>query len=594
MHCFLLLYQTLSSCLFLISYNLCPFTFSRHCYLVCFLLQITCVRVLEILPVVFGRLAPSLVMKSQDSGTVFDLKWLHDLMDWGKSQLKVVVVHWKRAVISLLRVFEVSWSKISPLIVSTIKNILSCGEFSTLFFAFLDCKITIVFLIHIYLICLFPTLMCYFLNVDSTDMDELMEQISRLCISLSKEFSLDSDKTSLNSKALSTGSFFFKEKYAASDIRPSSIETEDVKILDSLKVAKRRNEYHLVVLSDDEKEKEMESGKSSDPMLDRKTAVCSADDIASLPTAVTEKSTFSTDTKKNSSSAIHKDAAVSSALASQMDFEKSSAKPPSFLKAKAMQGERKEIKSKSHVIDKHSSQNKVDMENKLDKSFNSKMKMASNNLKPGASDMILKELVHDEDGLESAFKTSKPQQSSLAKSGLFVPKRQVIQLKSPFEHQSGNLQRLEPRVKRFKPPMLDEWYRPILEMDFFVTMGLTSSSEDGNHPISNLKEVPISFHSPEQHVNIFRPLVLEEFKAQLQSSFLEMSSLEEMYCGSISVLAVERIDEFHLIRFLYDDNDSTASKSFLENDLVLLTKERLQSDSCDVHAIGKVFLSHLI
>ncbi|GLU21867.1 hypothetical protein SLE2022_379790 [Rubroshorea leprosula] len=512
------------------------------------LCQITCVRVLEILPVVFGRLAPSLVIKSRDSGTVLDLKWLHDLMDWGKSQLKVVVVHWKRAVISLLSVFEVSWSKISPLIVSTIKNILSC---------------------------------------DSIDMDELMEQISRLCISLSKEFSLNSVKTASNSKALSTGSFFFKEKYPALDIRPSPIETEDVKILDSLKIAKRKNEYHLVVLSDNEKEKEMETGKSSDPMLDKKTGVCSADDIASLRTAVTEKSTCGTDTKKNSSSAIHKDAAISSALASQMDFEKSSAKPASFLKAKAMQGERKESKSKSNVIDKCSSQNKVDMKNKLE-SFNSKMKMASNNLKPRASDMILKKLVHDEDGLESAFKTSKPQQSSLAKSGPFVPKRQVIQLKSPFEHQSGNIQRLEPRVKRFKPPILDEWYRPILEMDFFVTVGLTSSSEDGNHPISNLKEVPISFHSPEQYVNIFRPLVLEEFKAQLQSSFLEVSSLEEMYCGSISVLAVERIDEFHLIRFLYDDNNSTASKSILENDLVLLTKEPLQSDSCDVHAIGKV------
>ncbi|KHG27459.1 Helicase SEN1 [Gossypium arboreum] len=67
-----------------------------------------------------------------------------------------------------------------------------------------------------------------------------------------------------------------------------------------------------------------------------------------------------------------------------------------------------------------------------------------------------------------------------------------------------------------------------------------------------------------------------------------MSSWEEMYCGSISVLSVERVDDFHLVRFVYDIDDSTASKSLSENDLVLLTKDLPKSTSHDVHMVGKV------
>ncbi|TXG64626.1 hypothetical protein EZV62_011620 [Acer yangbiense] len=62
------------------------------------LCQMTCIRILEILPAVFGKLFPLFFMEHVDSRTmvknVFDFKWLHDLMDWGKSQLKVILVYW--------------------------------------------------------------------------------------------------------------------------------------------------------------------------------------------------------------------------------------------------------------------------------------------------------------------------------------------------------------------------------------------------------------------------------------------------------------------------------------------------------------------
>ncbi|KAL5071646.1 hypothetical protein RYX36_022533 [Vicia faba] len=62
----------------------------------------------------------------------------------------------------------------------------------------------------------------------------------------------------------------------------------------------------------------------------------------------------------------------------------------------------------------------------------------------------------------------------------------------------------------------------------------------------------------EQYVEMFRPLVLEEFKAQLQNSFLKMSSWEEMFYGNLSVMSIERIDDFHIVRFVHDDGDSAT------------------------------------
>ena len=104
-----------------------------------------------------------------------------------------------------------------------------------------------------------------------------------------------------------------------------------------------------------------------------------------------------------------------------------------------------------------------------------------------------------------------------------------------------------------------------------------------------LKEVPVCFKSPDEYVEIFRALVLEEFKAQLHSSFQEMTSLDEMCYGGISVLSVERIDDFHMVRCVHDEAESSGSRSFLENDLILLTRQPLpRSSHGNIHMVGKV------
>ncbi|XP_031256131.1 uncharacterized ATP-dependent helicase C29A10.10c isoform X2 [Pistacia vera] len=525
------------------------------------LCQMTCIRLLEILPVVFGRLCPLLVKQYEDSGktieNLFDYKWLHDLMDWGKSQLKVVVVYWKRTVTSLFHLLKESCSSTSLLTLSAIENLISSDNF---------------------------------------DVDELTEKVSHLCVSLSKEASSSIEKTSLRSKALFNEGLSMERKSSVSDLQPFSVKNADPQILDSETLVNRHKD-NLVVLSDDETEKELSANlvtssdvKSREYMLDSKTLALTSDESSSQTDSL-KKSAYSADASKDLLDFLLKRHKDGSGLASQkLDFDKSHGKSLDSLNAKVVDGKKKDINFKSNTKDSLSLQ-KVGLKSKSVESSGSKnVNQVCNNVVAEATNTVLKELVceTEADPLESALRSLKLKQSYLAKSGPFVPKRQVIQLKSPLDNRSGQLHRMEPGVKRFGPPRLDDWYRPILELDYFATVGLASASENESRALCELKEVPVCFKSPEQYVAIFRPLVLEEFKAQLHSSFLEMSSWEDMYFGSLSVLSVERIDDFHLVRFVHDDKESVTSKSFSENDLVLLTREPPQKTSHDLHMVGKV------
>lgn len=93
--------------------------------------QMTCVRLLEILPAVFERLYPLFIKQHGFSGIVksaCDFSWLHDLVDWGKSSLKVVVVYWKRTFTALLKLLKESCSSNAASTIMTIENLISCGK----------------------------------------------------------------------------------------------------------------------------------------------------------------------------------------------------------------------------------------------------------------------------------------------------------------------------------------------------------------------------------------------------------------------------------------------------------------------------------
>ncbi|KAA8541523.1 hypothetical protein F0562_022675 [Nyssa sinensis] len=525
--------------------------------------QMTCVRLLEILPIVFVRLLPSLHITSGDSRMLvdnfIDFKWLHDLMDWGKSSLAVIVRYWKQTVVSLLGFLKGLCSDNSALRIRTIEKLISC---------------------------------------DSVAVDEVTEQVSCLSVLLSNESSCMINKTNLKPKPLAS-EYLFERKCSAP--QPISLEDADVQILDSVTLVNKRDGDNVIVVSDDETEIEISAGGiipshvgSSKCMVDDKTVAPNTAEIG-LPGDLVEENISSGDTKKNLLEASEQtDASACADFFSQKldsDTLRGSSGRASLVKSQAVDSKLKDKNSKCMVDDSFPVQYKSNLENLTNKNVSFKsMEQPSVKKVLETSDVVIKELVHDaeDDPWEFSVRSVRRQQSFLTKPSTSGPKRQVIQLNLPVKNRSSYLHRLDGGVKRFKPPRLDEWYRPILEIDYFATVGLASASEEDNQTSSKLKEVPVCFQSPDEYVDIFRPLALEEFKAQLHSSFLEMTSLEEMCCGSLSVVSVERIDDFLLVRCTHDDGDSAGSRSCSENDLVLLTRQPLQNSSHDVHMVGKV------
>ncbi|XP_050380960.1 uncharacterized ATP-dependent helicase C29A10.10c isoform X2 [Argentina anserina] len=516
--------------------------------------QMTCVRILEIIPCVFERLYFLCSKPSGVSGMMVntcDFSWLHDVMDWGKSSLKVVVIYWQRAITSLLKFLKGTCNSAMASTISVIEKIISC---------------------------------------DCVSMDELIEQVSLLSVSLSKEASSSTAMTNTRSaEGLSS-----QKKYSVPEVKYLSIEDPDVQMPHSPWKNDRKHGSDMIVLSDDETEVIQ---PNEAVICDTKMSWCLMDD-KTVNSTVDKSISYNDSAKKlsgidsrNSLNVCQKiDATDSTGLASQkQDSDRLTEilQPVSLLKSKDVNNSRKETIPDWHINDS------IKFKGTAKPSDNAvgskKLSEAGKNaaLKEGGA--LLKEVVCDveKDPLDAALNSFRRQQSFVPKPSISAPKRQLIQLQSPSQNSAGHLHRLEGR-KRFQSPRLDQWYRPILELDYFAVVGVASASENDKHKVAELKEVPVNFQSPEQYVGIFCPLVLEEFKAQLQSSFLEMSSLEEVYFGSLSVLSVERIDDFHLVRFAQDDNDSIASSSFSENDLVLLTKEPPQKSSHEVHMLGKV------
>ncbi|KAE9585571.1 putative DNA helicase [Lupinus albus] len=535
------------------------------------LCQMTCVRLLEILPVLVDKLH-LFVGKELENFKILvkkklDFKWLHDLIEWRKSSLKVVIVYWKRAVTYLMNLFKGSCDKTSVSIIMTIENIISSEGYP---------------------------------------LEELAEQVSHLSISLFGEGSRNFQEANMKPKSLVSESSYFEKNCFTSDMRFSSVEDKGVQFVDSeMMTAKKDSEMmtakkdseNVVILLDDEEDPNdfpvviLSDTKTSRHMSDGKSMSCDAGKTSPAYGLAKQNVSYLKTSKEMESTSQEKAISDDFKISSQkLDSGNLHDKPvvPSFINSKGSL----DIRSRRETSSK--SDERVNLSNFFDESNNAKKFKKTCSIatpKTGVSSNISK--------MSSDFQEAEvnPVETALKSVGcvqLHAPKppsvlrRQVIQLKTPFENRSNSLRKVEDPLKRFKPPRLDDWYKPILEINYFVAVGLSSKRKDENQTVSKLKEVPVHFQSPEQYVEIFRPLVLEEFKAQLQNYFLEMSSWEEMFYGSLSVMSVERIDDFHLVRFVHDDGDSATCKSFSENDLLLLTKDPPQKTSQDVHMVGKV------
>lgn len=418
-------------------------------------------------------------------------------------------------------------------------------------------------------------------------------------MSLSSEDSHIFQDENAKFKSSLTKSLSFKNNFLSSDIHSSSTEDKGLQILDSEVMTGKKDTETIVILSDDEFEPNLFSNsilsvsETGQNISDGNIMTHTAGNSSPATDRAIQNVAYMKTSKEIKEAFQKKDTAEAFSLSSQKqdcgNLRNKLAVAP-YVDSKGPESCKREgiSKSKDRVNSIKSS-----VETLSTKSLNRTGSMASkisDTLSCPGNKVLSDFWDSEDDPLETALK-------SVGRTQLYVPKptsilkRQVIQLKTTLENRSGCLHKAGDPTRRFKPPSLDDWYKPILEIDYFAIVGLSSARKDESRAVNKLKEVPVCFQSAEQYVEIFRPLVLEEFKAQLQNSFLEMSSWEEMFYGSLSVMSIERIDDFHIVRFVHDDGDSATCKSFSENDFVLLSKDPPQKSNHDVHMVGKVYCS---
>lgn len=94
----------------------------------------TCIRLLETIPIVFERLRQFHSLSRNSSEVVengTDFRWLLDLMDWGKSLLAVIIRYWNQTVLRLLNLLKGSCSDNSLLFIKAIEKLINSGELYT-------------------------------------------------------------------------------------------------------------------------------------------------------------------------------------------------------------------------------------------------------------------------------------------------------------------------------------------------------------------------------------------------------------------------------------------------------------------------------
>ncbi|XP_020580564.1 uncharacterized protein LOC110024757 isoform X2 [Phalaenopsis equestris] len=521
--------------------------------------QMTCVRLLETLPTIYEKLSLSF---PKSLGNVVhlvpsssDFKWLLDLVDWGRSHLVVVIRHWKLCMQSLLSFFKVSYGDSTASMISTIEKVIS---------------------------------------TDTIMVDNLQEQMLTFTVSLSRLASFRDDIRILKPKTLPL------EPHSLKNVSYFDASLSFGSSFNAVKMNKKYVEKEVIALSDDEPEKVASievvdscctssgshllaenslpatcKGLLPDSEAKSMIPISKYDKLESFPSGIFVEddlcSSSSEDDLVNNKASYHEKSVAGRIGDSQMQGR--------GLCTKA-------LRSSNLVKSSHKGPNVPQNGQSLAKILPNKTTITDPLLELEVA--MNKRLVQadGDDSLELALDHTSHPKPLVSKTTVFASKRKVIQLEMPANHKSCSLNRMEVSSRRLKPPKLDVWYKSILEMDYFMIVGLNSTDEYEKITY-NLSQVPLHFQSSDHYVKIFQPLVLEEFKAQLHHSSLE-SSAEDKHCGSLSIVSVERIDDFHIIRGCPDEKESATSQGCLENDLVLLTKEPLENSVQITHVLGKV------
>lgn len=509
--------------------------------------QMTCVRLLEVLPVVYERVSLSAKEWSGNLGSmvlephIFDIRWLSDLVDWGRSSLVVISRHWKQCMFALLNSIKGSHGGTAACTINAIEAMIP---------------------------------------QDAVAVDELKDKIYHLTISLHKEASQFIQGKVLKAEQLLSEPLFGK----GSPVPLSNFCGNQVlhaKGHDPTRIIRGRD---VIDISDDEAEAAASPNLASKESLSDGPVVSNSTSLSREIFETVRPRTSVKDTQI-SSQKQDTDNRISSQISSRVEPSVSGrATSPIPLKGKSSDKQPYKLSDANEIA---ASLRKANTSSRPVHHRSSAQTIPSLEVEKG--DAFIKDFIHDaeDDPLECALYNSKRPKLVLTKLSVSAPKRQAVPLQLPIKNKTGFLSKKDMGIRRLKPPRLDDWYRPILEMDYFAVVGLSSANEVGNTSSTNLREVPLCFQSPNHYVEIFRPLVLEEFKAQLHNTYIETSS-DDISCGSLCILSVERIDDFYLVRCRPDNTESLISRGCVENDLVLLTKEPLQNSAQHVHVLGKV------
>ncbi|CAM6095945.1 unnamed protein product [Calypogeia fissa] len=212
---------------------------------------------------------------------------------------------------------------------------------------------------------------------------------------------------------------------------------------------------------------------------------------------------------------------------------------------------------------------------------------------PRGVDAELREVVRDDevDPLDAALDTVRKPRLQLAEPVL-KPRRKLITLEMPGESgRGGSLGKPKPGlvINPRQIPRLDPWYKQILSLDYLSVVGISDeNSSFGTASRERLEKVPLTFNSPAQYMNIFRPLVLEEFKSQLQQSHGEMNLSDASTTGILRLMSLERVDDLQVGRFVAEAGSDGAARSCADNEVILLSRQPLQSASQSCHLLAKM------
>jgi len=128
-----------------------------------------------------------------------------------------------------------------------------------------------------------------------------------------------------------------------------------------------------------------------------------------------------------------------------------------------------------------------------------------------------------------------------------------------------------------------ELHRAVLSWDFFSL----ASSEDEDDPgsLSKLLEaVPDRFGESSEYVQVFKPLLLQEVRAQLAQTSMEYESAS----SKGKLLNVDCVDDFHVLSF---EVTKPPEQRISENDVLLISKfnptERPDGPSGGYHTLGR-------